>query len=108
MSLLLAIESSSNVYRVVIGRDGSPVFDSAVNNCDSALRTLGELLSCGLEALNAEASEIKGIAINVGPGSLTFVRAGISFVNALAKRSTPRTCQWSAQYRHLTITRTLA
>lgn len=84
MSLLLAIESSSNVYRVVIGRDGAPVFDSAVNNCDSALQTLGGLLSCGLEALNAEASEIKGIAINVGPGSLTFVRAGISFVNALA------------------------
>lgn len=84
MSLLLAIESSSNEYRVVIGRDGVPVFDSAVNNCDATLRTLGSLLSCGLEALNAEASEIKGIAINVGPGSLTFVRAGISFVNALA------------------------
>jgi tRNA threonylcarbamoyladenosine biosynthesis protein TsaB len=42
------------------------------------------LLSCGLETLNADASEIEGIAINVGPGSLTFVRAGISFVNALA------------------------
>ena len=84
MSLLLAIESSSNEYRVVIGRDGVPVFDSAVNNCDSTLRTLGGLFSCGLEALNAEASEIKGIAINIGPGSLTFVRAGISFVNALA------------------------
>ena len=84
MSLLLAIESSSNEYRVVIGRDGAPVFDSTVNNCDSALRTLGGLLSCGLETLNAEASQIKGIAINIGPGSLTFVRAGISFVNALA------------------------
>jgi tRNA A37 threonylcarbamoyladenosine modification protein TsaB len=32
----------------------------------------------------AEANEIAGITINVGPGSLTFVRAGISFVNALA------------------------
>ena len=84
MSLLLAIESSSNEYHVVIGRNGEPVFDSTVNNCDSALRTLGGLLSCGLETLNAEASEIKGIAINIGPGSLTFVRAGISFVNALA------------------------
>jgi len=84
VSLLLAIESSSNEYRVVLGRDGALVFDSAVNNCDSALRTLGGLLSCGLETLNTEASEIQGIAINVGPGSLTFVRAGISFVNALA------------------------
>jgi tRNA A37 threonylcarbamoyladenosine modification protein TsaB len=84
VSLLLAIESSSNEYRVVIGRDGAPVFDSTINHCDSALRTLGGLLSCGLETLNAGANEIKGIAINVGPGSLTFVRAGISFVNALA------------------------
>ena len=84
MSLLLAIESSSNEYRVVIGRDREVVFDSTVDDCGSSLRTLGGLLSCGLEALQAEASEIKGVAINVGPGSLTFVRAGISFVNALA------------------------
>jgi tRNA threonylcarbamoyladenosine biosynthesis protein TsaB len=48
------------------------------------LQTLGGLLTCGLEALNAETSEIEGVAINIGPGSLTFVRAGISFVNALA------------------------
>jgi tRNA threonylcarbamoyladenosine biosynthesis protein TsaB len=72
------------VYRVVIGRDREVVFDSTVDNCESSLQTLGGLLTCGLEAINAEASEIKGVAINVGPGSLTFVRAGISFVNALA------------------------
>ncbi len=84
MSLLLAIESSSNVYRVVLGRDREVVFDSTGDNCEASLRTLDALLLCGLEKLNAEASEIKGVAINVGPGSLTFVRAGISFVNALA------------------------
>jgi len=84
MSLLLAVESSSNEYRVVIGRDGETVFDSTVNNCESSLKTLGGLFSCGLETLRLPASEIKGVAINIGPGSLTFVRAGISFVNALA------------------------
>jgi tRNA A37 threonylcarbamoyladenosine modification protein TsaB len=84
MSLLLAIESSSNVYRVVLGRDGEAIFDSDVNECDLPFRTLSALLECGLEAIGAKASEIKGVAINVGPGSLTFVRAGISFVNALA------------------------
>src|SRR6185503_5554168 len=52
--------------------------------CDLSFRTLGALLECGLEAVGAPAGEINGIAINVGPGSLTFVRAGISFVNALA------------------------
>ena len=84
MSLLLAVESSSNEYRVVLGRDGEVIFDSAVDKCDLSFRTLGGLLECGLEAVGAHASEIKGVAINVGPGSLTFVRAGISFVNALA------------------------
>ena len=84
MSLLLAVESSSNEYRVVLGRDGEAIFDSAVHSCDPSLRTLGALLECGLDVVRAHASEIQGVAINVGPGSLTFVRAGISFVNALA------------------------
>ncbi|HSL53716.1 MAG TPA: tRNA (adenosine(37)-N6)-threonylcarbamoyltransferase complex dimerization subunit type 1 TsaB [Pyrinomonadaceae bacterium] len=84
MSLLLAIESSSNVYHVVLGRDGEAIFDSAVDSCNVSHRTLSALLECGLEAVGAQAKEIEGIALNVGPGSLTFVRAGISFVNALA------------------------
>lgn len=84
MSLLLAIESSSNEYRVVLGRDGEAIFDSVANNCEVPFRTLSALLECGLHAVGAPADEIKGVAINVGPGSLTFVRAGISFVNALA------------------------
>src|SRR3569832_1094594 len=84
MSLLLAVESSSNEYRVVLGREGKAIFDSAVDKCDLSFRTLGALLECGLEIAGAQAREIKGVAINVGPGSLTFVRAGISFVNALA------------------------
>ena len=84
MNLLLAIESSSNVYRVVLGRAGEAIFDSDVHDCDQSLRTLSALLECGLEAIGAQANDIKGVAINVGPGSLTFVRAGISFVNALA------------------------
>jgi tRNA A37 threonylcarbamoyladenosine modification protein TsaB len=84
MSLLLGVESSSNEYRVVLGRNGEAIFDSAVNPCDVPHRTLNTLLECGLETIGAQASDINGIAINVGPGSLTFVRAGISFVNALA------------------------
>lgn len=84
MSLLLAVESSSNEYRVVLGRDGEVIFDSAIDKCDPSLKTLSAALECGLAAVGSEASEIKGVAINVGPGSLTFVRAGISFVNALA------------------------
>ena len=84
MSCFVAVESSSNEYRVVIGRDGEAIFDTAVDTCELPFRTLGALLECGLEQVGASASEIKGVTINIGPGSLTFVRAGISFVNALA------------------------
>ena len=54
MSLILAIESSSNEYRVVIGREREVVFDSSVDNCEGALRTLGGSVACGLETLRAE------------------------------------------------------
>ena len=84
MSCFVAVESSSNEYRVVIGRGGEAIFDSAIDECVLPFRTLGALLECGLERAGAHASEIAGVTINIGPGSLTFVRAGISFVNALA------------------------
>ena len=84
MSCFVAVESSSNEYRVVIGRAGEAIFDSALDQCELPFRTLGALLECGLERVGASASEIEGVTINIGPGSLTFVRAGISFVNALA------------------------
>lgn len=84
MSLLLAIESSSNVYRVVLGRDSASIFDSAEDRCDIPFRTLDALLVCGLASISATANEITGITMNIGPGALTFVRAGISFANALA------------------------
>jgi tRNA A37 threonylcarbamoyladenosine modification protein TsaB len=84
MSLLLAIESSSNINRIILGRDSVSVFDSAQQNFDAPIRTLGSLLSCGLESMNVNANDIAGITVDIGPGSLTFVRAGISFVNALA------------------------
>ena len=92
----------------------------------SAVQNLGALLECGLEAVGASASEIKGVAINVGPGSLTFVRAGISFVNALAfslnvsiypfnwfeiiaeQTRERRSCRWYARCRRRMTTRTLA
>jgi tRNA threonylcarbamoyladenosine biosynthesis protein TsaB len=85
MSLLLAIETSSNKYSVVIGQDGKSVYDSSQNDGGaSSLRTIAELLWYGLDVIGLPVTEIAGVAINVGPGSLTYVRAGISFVNAMA------------------------
>ena len=84
MSLLLAIETSSDEFRVVLGREGSLIFDSAGDCSGVPPRDLAGLVSCGLGSVNAYVTDIKGVALNIGPGGLSYVRAGVSFVNALA------------------------
>ena len=84
MNMLLAIEISSDESQVVLGLDRKPIFDSS-KNCDYGPSTnIGSLVSSGLASINAHAAEIKGVAVNVGPGNLTSIRTGVSFVNALA------------------------
>lgn len=84
MSLLLAVETSSNQNRVVFGRDGQPIFDSAQSSSCSSSKPLVEWISHGLTVIKAKPTEITGMAVNIGPGALTSVRAGVSFVNAFA------------------------
>jgi tRNA A37 threonylcarbamoyladenosine modification protein TsaB len=84
MSLLLAIETSSDEFRIVFGREGRLIFDSAGDCGGVPPRDLAGLVSCGLGSVDARVDEIDGVALNVGPGGLSYVRAGVSFVNALA------------------------
>lgn len=84
MSLLLAIETSSDQCQVVLGRSGVSIFDSDSDRGCQSSRTVAGLVSCGLMAVSAQATDIIGVAVNIGPGGLTYVRAGVSFVNALA------------------------
>lgn len=84
MSLLLAIETSSDEYRIVLGRDQRAIFDSAQDCGRLPSRDIAGLVSCGLGLLSAQVREITTVVLNIGPGRLTGVRAGVSFVNALA------------------------
>lgn len=84
MSLLLAVETSSDEYQIVLGREGRLIFDSAGGCSNVPPRDLAGLVSCGLGSVDAQVSEIMGVALNIGPGGLSYVRAGVSFVNALA------------------------
>lgn len=84
MSLLLAIETSSDQCQIVLGRDGVQIFDSARDSGHASSRTVAGLVSYGLMVVGAQASDIIGVAVNIGPGGLTYVRAGVSFVNGLA------------------------
>ena len=82
MSLLLGIETSSLRYAVVVGRDGQVLFDSG----DEAEppSDLAGLVERGLAAVGAGRHDIDAIAVDIGPGGLGAVRAGVSFANALA------------------------
>jgi tRNA threonylcarbamoyladenosine biosynthesis protein TsaB len=84
MKLLLAIETSSDEYRAVLGCDGRLLFDSALDSGSPTSRDIATLVSHGLGLVSAHVSDIAGVALNIGPGGLSYVRAGVSFVNALA------------------------
>jgi tRNA threonylcarbamoyladenosine biosynthesis protein TsaB len=82
MSLLLGIETSSLRYAVVFGRDGQLLFDSGDER--EAPADLAGLVERGLSAVGAKRHDIDAIAVDIGPGGLGAVRAGVSFANALA------------------------
>jgi tRNA threonylcarbamoyladenosine biosynthesis protein TsaB len=84
MSLLLAIETSSDEYQIILGRDGKPIFNSARDRGSVPSRDIAGFVSCGLGLVNADVNEIMGVALNIGPGSHSYVRAGVAFANALA------------------------
>ena len=83
MSLILAIETSSSEYALALGRDGQAIFSSK-DATPAYPRDLSRVLSDALRDLKISAAEIDGIAVNVGPGGLGAIRAGVAFANALS------------------------
>lgn len=84
MNLLLAIETSSNEYQVVIGREREPIFISTRDCSYPPSVDIATLVSHGLSSVKAQTRDLMGVALNIGPGGLTSIRVGASFVNALA------------------------
>jgi tRNA A37 threonylcarbamoyladenosine modification protein TsaB len=84
MNLLAAIETSSDNYRIAFACDRGIIFDSAHDWNNSPSRDIGGLVSCGLKLVNACAHDINAVTLNIGPGALSSIRAGVSFANALA------------------------
>lgn len=83
MSLIIGIETSCSKYGLAIGRDGELAFSSEQVSGPPS-RDLAMVLNCGLREANATLRETAGIAVNIGPGGLSAVRAGVAFANALA------------------------
>lgn len=84
MPLLVAIETSSDPFQTVLGNESGVLFDS---RCSAELFTSRDLalaFSTGLKYIGASANDVTAIALDIGPGGLSYVRSGVSFANGLA------------------------
>jgi len=84
---LLAIETTAAVASVALYADGEV---RAVRRADSAKKhaeTLLPAITAMLSEQNTALSEIDAFAVDIGPGSFTGVRIGVTVANALAYAS---------------------
>ena len=82
MSLVLALETSSADYGVVLGGLGS-LAQTARRHDSSSFAGVGDLVVTLLRELGADFVDISTIAVDVGPGYGS-VRAGVSYANGLS------------------------
>ncbi len=84
MPLTLAVETSSINYGVAL-RDGpQPVAARTLRRDDPSFVSIGILAAELLEQAGVAVHDLARLAVDVGPGNLGSVRAGIAYVNGLA------------------------
>ncbi|HWF79983.1 MAG TPA: tRNA (adenosine(37)-N6)-threonylcarbamoyltransferase complex dimerization subunit type 1 TsaB [Streptosporangiaceae bacterium] len=84
MSLTLAIETSSPNYGVVIGTRSEILAHGECMHDHPSFQSIGELTASLIAETGAKLRDISRIGIDVGPGSLSSVRAGVAYANGLA------------------------
>jgi tRNA threonylcarbamoyladenosine biosynthesis protein TsaB len=84
MRLVLAIEASSRTYAVAVGAGERPSAQRASRRDAPAFAGLGDLVAQTLAAHDAAFSDIEAIAVDIGPGGLSSIRAAVAYANGLA------------------------
>lgn len=84
MRLVLAIESSSRTYAVAAGAGERPQATFASRRDDPTFLGVGDLAARALAASEATFSDIETIAVDIGPGGLSSIRAAVAYANGLA------------------------
>lgn len=84
MSLTLAIETSSLNYGVVIGAEQQVLIHGECPHDHPSFQSIGELTASLVAEVGAKLGDISRIGLDVGPGSLSSVRAGVAYANGLA------------------------
>lgn len=82
--MLLAVETTAAVATVALLRDGVLIAEREADSSKKHAETLLPLIDAILEENDVTITEIDVFAVDVGPGSFTGVRIGVSLVNALA------------------------
>ena len=82
--MLLAIETTAAVATAALLRDGLFVAEREADTGKKHAETLLPLIDELLEENDVAITEIDLFAVDIGPGSFTGVRIGVSLVNALA------------------------
>lgn len=84
MQLTLALEASSITYAVAVGAGGQLRAQRASRRDEPGFAGLGELVAQALADTDAEFADIATVAVDVGPGGLTSIRAAVAYANGLA------------------------
>lgn len=85
MTLTLCIHTSAKSPWLYLLRDGVPAGEAHDETRDPTTGpTLGQMATGMLSTAGATISDLTGVLVDIGPGRLSAVRAGVSFANALS------------------------
>ena len=84
MSLVLAVESSSGVYSVAIGTAEGKIARRVARRDEPGFAGLGKMVDLALADLGSEVADLYQLAVDIGPGNLSSVRAAVAYVDGLA------------------------
>jgi len=87
MRLVLALETSSMTYAVAVGAGDRPCVQRASHRDDPAFTGFGELVAETLAAAEATFGDVGTIAVDVGPGGLSTIRAAVALERKDPKRA---------------------
>lgn len=82
--MLLAVDTTSAIATAALFRDGALVAELEADASKKHAQTVLPLIDVLLEENGVSIAQIELFAVDIGPGSFTGVRIGVSLVNALA------------------------
>ena len=84
MTLTLAVETSSRAFGAALISDGTVLAQASADRSEPGFVDVGVLAGSVIAEAGRTVADLDRLAVDVGPGNLASVRAGIAYVNAVA------------------------